>query len=75
MVKLDVRYGYLIIYIMVFTLVTVPVPSPVPILEWTRELYDYVDTLPPGSLILYSSQYGSAGPTFQPFPKRFYTTV
>ncbi len=72
MVKLvDRRYGYLLIYIMVFTLTTVPITSPISILEWTRSLYDYVDTLPPGSLILYSGQYGSAGPTFQPFAMAF----
>jgi len=71
MVKIDRRYGYLLIYIMVFALVTFPIPSPIPILEWTQSFYDYVDTLPPGSLILYSSQYGSAGPTFQPFAMAF----
>jgi len=71
MVKLDARYGYLAIYIIMFTLATVPIPSPVPILEWTKALYDYVDALPPRSLIVMSSQYGTPGPTFEPFALAF----
>lgn len=71
MVKLDARYGYLLMYIIMFTLATVPIPSPIPILEWTRALYDYVDALPPRSLIVVSSQYGTPGPTFEPFAFAF----
>ena len=71
MVKLDKRYGYLLIYIMLFTLASVAIPSPIPILEWTRTLYEYVDALPPRSLILVSSQYGTPGPTFEPFAHAF----
>ena len=71
MVKLDSRYGYLALYIIMFTLATIPIPSPVPILEWTQSLYDHVDALPPRSLIVVSSQYGTPGPTFEPFAFAF----
>ena len=72
MVKLkDVRYGYLILLALMFIMCQVTIPSPIPILRWTKALYDYVDALPAGSLILVSNQYGSPGPTFEPFAHAF----
>lgn len=72
MVKLrDSRWAYLAIFIVMFALCNVAIPSPIPILAWTKALYDYIDRLPAGSLVLVSNQYGSPGPTFEPFAHAF----
>jgi hypothetical protein len=72
MVKLrDARYGYLVLLALMFVMCQVTIPSPIPILRWTKALWDYVEALPAGSLILVSNQYGSPGPTFEPFAYSF----
>lgn len=67
----DARWGFAIIFIVMFTMCTIPISSPIPILPWTQAGYNYIQSLPPGSIILYSNQYGSPGPTFDPFAKAF----
>jgi hypothetical protein len=72
MVKLrDARWGYLILFITMFVMSSYAIPSPIPILPWTQKLFNYVDALPAGSLILVANSYGSPGPTFEPFAYAF----
>ncbi len=72
MVKLkDARWGYAILFIIMFSMSSYAIPSPIPILPWTQDLFNAVDALPAGSIILVSNTYGSPGPTFEPFAYAF----
>lgn len=58
-----------IIYIILFFLVAFPLLRPfglpVPITQYTRDVYNLVEDLPPGSVVYFSPNYGPAGdPTF-----------
>ena len=58
-----------IIYIILFILVALPLVRPfglpVPVTQYTRDVYNLIEELPPGGVVYFSPNYGPAGdPTF-----------
>ncbi|HDO20500.1 MAG TPA: hypothetical protein ENG81_03165 [Candidatus Bathyarchaeota archaeon] len=64
--NIDPRWIYLLVYIVIAIPIIVPLPSPLAITPYTRDAFEAVEKLPPGSLVVLSFDYSGANPELHP---------
>jgi hypothetical protein len=63
---LDPRWLYLLTALCIAIPVAVVAPSPLSITQYTKDMFDYIEKLPPGSLVVLSFDYGGAHAEIHP---------